>query len=517
MRPQRGPVPERKTCLEHVRCQPPPGSGVILLVTAVSVLAFILAFKFTGLVPKAREVIATSGRAAAAMADSSLDDDAKEAAVRRASLALFGGFGAILVRAALTLLAAWVPIQLADRAGLIPADAVMGFMMRLDVILATTVIVIALVWIYARLRPRPAGEAPESAYSGVDQMVHNLAFGAKGLQLSMAEMEDRRFRKRLEGIETDRPVFITSLPRAGTTILLTALAHMPGLATHLYRDMPFVMAPMLWARLSRSFRKQGAMAERAHGDGIEVGFDSPEAFEEVIWKAFWPGHYRADRITLWDAADRNPEGEAFLRRHMAKIIALRCETTRGARYISKNNGNVARIPLLQALFPEGRIVVPVRDPLSHAASLLRQHENFLRQHGEDDFVRRYMADIGHYEFGALHRPIAFPDFPRLLEALPEARRRPAHLDYWMAYWVAAFRHLQAQQGLIFIGHEAVRAHPRAVMGDLCERIGLAPGPHMDEIVAEFSPVRDRPVAHDLPPDLLDEARALHARLAGDPA
>ena len=33
----------------------------------------------------------------------------------------------------------------------------------------------------------------------------------------------------------------------------------------------------------------GVEIERAHGDGMTIGYDSHEAFEEVLWRAFWPG------------------------------------------------------------------------------------------------------------------------------------------------------------------------------------------------------------------------------------
>ena len=62
------------------------------------------------------------------------------------------------------------------------------------------------------------------------------------------------------------------------------------------------------------------------------------------------------------------------------------------RYISKNNGNIARLDLIVALFPAGEILVPLRRPLDQAASLLKQHLNFLKQHSESDFTRRYMAN-----------------------------------------------------------------------------------------------------------------------------
>ena len=245
-----------------------------------------------------------------------------------------------------------------------------------------------------------------SAYSRLDRLVHRIAFAAPAIQLAAADIETTAYKARYKSASADRPIFITSLPRAGTTVLLEAFYRLPGMATHLYRDMPFVMAPILWSTISKGFRKPAKMAERAHMDGLQVGYDSPEAFEEILWRTFWPGKYAPGQIGLWTESDRDEEGEAFLRDHMRKIIALRCpDQVAQGRYISKNNGNIARLDLIVALFPAGEILVPLRRPLDHAASLLKQHLNFLKQHSEDDFTRRYMADTGHYEFGALHRTI----------------------------------------------------------------------------------------------------------------
>ncbi len=184
--------------------------------------------------------------------------------------------------------------------------------------------------------------------------------------------------------------------------MLDVLHRFPSLATHTYRDMPFVMAPILWSRLSSAFRKRVEPRERAHGDGMQVGYDSPEAFEEIFWRAFWPEKYTDIGIALWGADDIKDEARTFFVEHMKKIIALRRpDRVRDGRYISKNNGNIARLDLIGRMFPEAKILVPVRHPLEHAASLLRQHRNFIEMHKDEAFIRRYMADLGHYEFGEL--------------------------------------------------------------------------------------------------------------------
>jgi len=352
-------------------------------------------------------------------------------------------------------------------------------------------------------------------YSTLDRLLHRLAFSHASVQFAAADCEAATLGSAFRGLPAERPIFVTSLPRAGTTIILSALNRLPQLGTHLYRDMPFVMAPLLWSRLSRRMQKSSEARERAHGDGIRISADSPEAFEEVIWRAFWPEKYRKDGIALWTAADAAPQADAFLRDHFRKIVALRCgERAADGRYLSKNNANVARIDYLAASMPDATLLVPLRRPFDHAASLLRQHRNFLALHGRDPFAQRYMADLGHFEFGALHRPILFPGFVEARQALS-----PDTIDYWLAYWMAAYRHLEARRDrLTFVSYEHLCAGGEEAVVRLCRRLGVDPEGRQGELAREFRP----PTAHaaqagNAAPGLREEAEAIHAALLAEPA
>ncbi len=273
--------------------------------------------------------------------------------------------------------------------------------------------------------------------------------------------------------------------------------------------MPFVMAPLLWSRLSGRFRKRAVLQERAHGDGIAIGYDSPEAFEEVIWRAFWPGHFKEDGIALWSANNAKAEAQAFMRRHFQKIVALRCQRGAGpGRYISKNNANIARLDLIPEMFPDATVIVPIRSPLAQAASLRRQHANFLQLHAEDAFTLRYMGDIGHYEFGALHRPIQFEGFAPLVEGL-----KVTDLDYWFAYWIAAFEHIAARRDRVhLIEYEDLCRRGRAAAADLCYLLDME-GSWAPEIGAHFRPAPPtKPELEAYRSPLRDRAEALHREL-----
>lgn len=327
-----------------------------------------------------------------------------------------------------------------------------------------------------------------SDYSGLDRFLHKLAFSGTFVQKVVGDLDDSMFAKSGARGGSARPIFVTSLPRAGTTILLTALASLPELASHTYRDMPFVMAPILWSKLSGKFQKGSDMKERAHGDGIEVGYDSPEAFEEILWRAFWPGKFSETGIDLWSAGDRNAEAEEFFRKHFAKIVALRCPAdVSGGRYISKNNANIARLDLIPEMFPDASIVVPVRSPMGHAASLLRQHLNFLEQHKTDAFTKRYMHDIGHLEFGDLHRAIQFPGLAERL-----AGYSAETLDYWLVYWIAAFEYVKARRDrLIVVSHDEVCNRGVETTERLFRELGIDAQNRQADVAAFFKPEAGR--------------------------
>ena len=386
----------------------------------------------------------------------------------------------------------------------------------------------------------PPGTKFQDRHTRWDRLLHRLAFSNVEAQKGLAGLESRIFAERLRDVEIDRPVFIAALPRAGTTVLLEILAALGPFATHTYRDMPFPLSPLLWNALSRRFRVPGAVVERAHGDGMTIGADSPEAFDEVAWRAFWPEKYLGDRIEPWTAADRDAgRGFAsFFKAHVARVIALHPDGAGSpVRYLSKNNANLARIPRIVQLFPDAAVLVPFRNPLDHAASMLRQHRNFLRVHAREPFTRRYMADVGHYEFGANLRPIDFggwlgapsPGKPATMapanrQGRPEAHSARAHtVNFWLRYWQAAYEHALAMTGgamtggadaggnVVFLSYDALCADPAPSLRRIGEALGI--GAALDPAASRFrAPTRYPGEAANAEPRLLDAASALHREL-----
>lgn len=258
-------------------------------------------------------------------------------------------------------------------------------------------------------------------YSALDRLLHRLAL-ASPMRAEMLHDVERGLYLSSAPADGGRHVFVCGLARAGTTILMRELHRSGAFGSLTYADMPFVLAPNLWRKLSARGDDPGEKAERAHGDGIEVDQNSPEALDEVYWRVFAGEEYiRRDRLI-----PHRPDGDAV--EGYRDLIRLVLRHTGKGRYLAKNNNHILRLGTLAGAFPDSLFLVPVRAPAAHAQSLLSQHRRFA---ASDAFTQSYMRWLGHHEFGATHRPFAW-------NGVAEAGD-PDTLDYWLAQWVAAHR------------------------------------------------------------------------------
>jgi hypothetical protein len=251
------------------------------------------------------------------------------------------------------------------------------------------------------------------------------------------DIELSRSAKKVRDHHQGGHVFVAGLARAGTTLLMRMLYGSGKFCSLTYRDMPFVMAPNLWSVISGGSAKTMVSQERAHGDGMLVDFDSPEALEEVFWRVFCESEYIFKTHLVSMKADSD-----VIEKFRQYISLVLCRYG-GERYLSKNNNNVLRLPSINRAFPNARIFVPFRDPLQHAGSLLSQHQQFCEQQFEDKFIRKYMSWLGHYEFGLDHRPFYYEG-----EGFPTRSVKSAFkistVDYWIERWIDTYTHVLKQ-------------------------------------------------------------------------
>ena len=305
------------------------------------------------------------------------------------------------------------------------------------------------------------------SYSKIERLVHSTVFAPTFPNELVERMEATSTGRPWSNVQMGAPIFISSLPRAGTSALLNTINALPELCSHNYRDMPMICAPVLWNKLSQKFKSTGNLKERAHSDGLLINEDSPEAFEEILWKRFEPQHFRKSSIAILDSADERTI--SYLIEHMKKIIYLRrgSNDLKSLHYLSKNNGNISRIEALKKAFPKAHFLVPLREPLSHSFSMLRQHTNFSEKHTKDKFAKKYMSDLGHYEFGHLHKPIRFPGTESR-----SAEYKLTDINYWISYWISAYDYLAQIDDLHWICQSALASNGPKIAAKISKLIGL---------------------------------------------
>jgi hypothetical protein len=349
----------------------------------------------------------------------------------------------------------------------------------------------------------------ESPYSVTERVLHNFAYSIKPFQIALADFEDKIWKRDIRNQSLAPPVFITSLPRAGTTLLLNNLAQLEEMASHTYRDMPFVLTPILWHRLSRRFRQKAVSQERAHADGMQVDFDSPEAFEEIIWQTFWKKKFTQTSIKSIDKSENNTYFQEFFVQHMKKIVWLRGTRSQYNSYLSKNNANINRIPYLRKLFPQSSILVPFRNPVDHAQSLLRQHLRFRDMHLNNPFSRKYMAHLGHFEFGQLHKPLKFSEMEKLSYYNSET------LEYWLTYWLLAFKDVLAHfktSEIALIAFDTLRSEPERGLERIASYLGLSEPERLLWMASFYTPAKDQEKNVECDPFCLQAAQELYKDL-----
>jgi hypothetical protein len=344
-------------------------------------------------------------------------------------------------------------------------------------------------------------------YSPLDRALHRVAFAHPFAQRAIGEIENDLFAAQLNAAPLNPPVFVTGLPRAGTTLLLELLHSTGEFATFTYRNMPFVLAPLLWDKIAAPFRQDASRKERAHGDGVAVSLDSPEAFEEVLWLAFFERLYvRPDRLVPIASEMLTAEFRAHFSALARKLAAARGGG--GLRYLSKNNANLARLGALAELFPERRVFVCVREPAAHVASLMAQHARFLALHRRDRFARDYMRWIGHFDFGANFRPI---DFAGRGLGDPEC----ASADFWLQYWIDAyaFADRRADAATSFFCYDSLFEAPERALRAIAAAAALKDPDGFAANAPRIRPPTSAPAsAEAFDPARLEEARRLHQRL-----
>jgi hypothetical protein len=201
--------------------------------------------------------------------------------------------------------------------------------------------------------------------------------------------------------------------------------------------------------------------ERTHLDGLMVTSTSPEAMEEVVWLAFFPETHNPEVSQLLNGNTNNSNFETFYISHIKKLLLSRA----AQRYVSKGNYNLTRLPYLLKLFPSARFIIPVRRPLTHVASLMKQQRLFATGEGKHPRALEHMRRLGHFEFGLDRRAINVGD-SKVAREVRELWQRGEEPRGWARYWASIYGWLADR-----LDHDQLLREAAAVVRfeDLCNR------------------------------------------------
>jgi Sulfotransferase family len=253
--------------------------------------------------------------------------------------------------------------------------------------------------------------------------------------LSLGRLETNLLADRLRTVRVTQPVFISGLARSGSTLLHEIVACHPHVGTHRIKDYPMVYTPYWWRQATAGMR-QAPPRERPHQDKVMVTMNSPDALEEMVWLAFFHRCHDPTVSNRLGAEDHHPAFEVFYRSHIQKLLLAE----QASRYAAKDNYHVARLLYLVRLFPDARFLLPVRDPVTHIASLMRQHQWFSQGHRKYPRSLTYMQRSGHFEFGRDRRPINLGDSEQV-QGIRRAWAAGEEVRGWARYWKMIYGYL----------------------------------------------------------------------------
>ena len=333
-----------------------------------------------------------------------------------------------------------------------------------------------------------------------------------GALIRMGNLETKLLTYDIDDIEIEKPIFVSGLARAGSTVLLEILASHHDVASHQYRDYPFVHFHCFWSILRALIPAPNKKVERAHKDGLFINTKSPEALDEILWTSFFNHLHDPTKNNVLTDETQNEDFATFYRNNILKTLYGR----KSKRFVSKNNYNISRFKYLLKLFPDARIILPVRKAEDHIYSLLKQNRLFREEQKDDPRSQRYTKRLGHHEFGLDFRPINTGN-DDTVGTIMDHWEKEEYLQAYALYWSEIHKYLwqtlendpALRQAVHIVRYDDLCENPANSITSLLDFCALSP----DENTEKWAQNIKKPSYYTK--DFSEEEQALIRRLTSE--
>ena len=244
---------------------------------------------------------------------------------------------------------------------------------------------------------------------------------------TVVKLEDLFFREK--DVNLKNPIFITGMPRSGTTLLTHILHDTKKYGSFLYKDYPFPELPLFWNKFNDLYYKNGEDQKRIHNDNLLVNKNSPENLDEFIWKRLFQNHHK-EFDSFLDENFSNTEFENNYIRSIKKILFVRKKN----QYLAKNNYIIFRIKYLLKFIPSAKFIVCIRNPNDTCYSLEKIHKRFIDVNKIKEY-KNFEKNFLHYEFGNSRRNPEISDESQKVNSLWKMNKE---FEGYMLQWISIY-------------------------------------------------------------------------------
>lgn len=340
----------------------------------------------------------------------------------------------------------------------------------------------------------------KNKYSFLDKTLHRLSLNNEIFKEICFDLESTIYGPKIKNINPSI-FFVNGLARSGTTALLNHLVNLKVGKSLTYKDLPFIFLPNL-LRSFKQAKSSSALVERAHGDHIKINEDSPEAIDEIFWKfQLKEAYIKEQALEISEINKRDVENYiTFIRLHLL--------SSNDTIYLTKNNNSLLRIKSILKYkdFP-ANFIFTIRDPLSHANSLLKQHLRFLELHENDSFALTYFNTLGHFEFG---KNLKYFDFKQEKYISQLKKLNPLEINYWLVTWLNYYTYLDQirTNDFAFVCFSSLCEKPEEIIKKLSETFQFQ---YSQQNIESFTPPTYQATAN-ISTELLEECTTLYQKL-----